>query len=306
MGRSPCCDKTKVKRGPWSQEEDAVLRSFVERFGNAGNWIALPQKAGLKRCGKSCRLRWLNYLRPELRHGGFTDEEDNLILSLYGDIGSKWSVIASRLPGRTDNDVKNYWNTKLQKRYLASTREGRPPPPPASDDDGSATAADSRSQDDEPPPPTPPALANLDDTASETAAAAVDDDALLLKSEHLYAELVGLIEQQSSSLTTTTTGPPSSSTGEASSSAATPSSSSGTSPTTGSSSGSRATVWPTSMDVHGITLLSESSSSPFDACYGVVGDDAFGAALLPAYSFQDLLAASYDEFTAVTQELQYY
>jgi myb proto-oncogene protein len=65
-------------------------------------------------------------------------------------------------------------------------------------------------------------------------------------------------------------------------------------------------VWPTSMDVHGITLLSESSSSPFDACYGVVGDDAFGAALLPAYSFQDLLAASYDEFTAVTQELQYY
>jgi hypothetical protein len=46
MGRSPCCDKTKVKRGPWSQEEDAVLRSFVQRFGNAGNWIALPQKAG--------------------------------------------------------------------------------------------------------------------------------------------------------------------------------------------------------------------------------------------------------------------
>ncbi|RLN22626.1 myb-related protein Zm38-like [Panicum miliaceum] len=308
MGRSPCCDKTKVKRGPWSQEEDAILRSFVERFGNAGNWIALPQKAGLKRCGKSCRLRWLNYLRPELRHGGFTDEEDNLILSLYGEIGSKWSVIASRLPGRTDNDVKNYWNTKLKKRFLASTRQGRPPPPPASDDD-SATAADSQSQHDEPPPPTPPpALANLDD-ASDTGAAAVDDDALLLKSEQLYAELVGLIEQQSSWLTTTTTGPPS--TREASSSAAaTPSSSSGTSPKTGSSSsGSCATVWPTSMDVHDTTLLSESSSSSslFDACYGVVSDDAFGgAALLPAYSFQDLLAASYDEFTAVTQELQYY
>jgi hypothetical protein len=46
MGRSPCCDKARVKRGPWSQEEDAILRSFVQRFGNAGNWIALPQKAG--------------------------------------------------------------------------------------------------------------------------------------------------------------------------------------------------------------------------------------------------------------------
>ncbi|OEL14900.1 Transcription factor MYB36 [Dichanthelium oligosanthes] len=202
MGRSPCCDKTKVKRGPWSQEEDAILRSFVERFGNAGNWIALPQKAGLKRCGKSCRLRWLNYLRPELRHGGFTDEEDNLILSLYGEIGSKWSVIASRLPGRTDNDVKNYWNTKLKKRYLASTREGKPTspaPPPTSEDDDSAAAADSQSQDDEePPPPTPPALANLEDTDDvvDTGAAIHDDVTLLLKSEQLYVELMGLIEQQ--------------------------------------------------------------------------------------------------------------
>ncbi|CAL4961655.1 unnamed protein product [Urochloa decumbens] len=297
MGRSPCCDKTKVKRGPWSQEEDAILRSFVQRFGNAGNWIALPQKAGLKRCGKSCRLRWLNYLRPELRHGGFTDEEDTLILSLYGEIGSKWSVIASRLPGRTDNDVKNYWNTKLKKRYLASTREARPPspPPPPASDDGSQSQ-----DDDEPPPPTtPPALANLDDTdiGGAAAAAAVDDDTLLLKSEQLYAELVGLIEQSSSS------------------SAATPSSSSsGTSPAVSSSGSCTGTtaVWPSSMDVHDTTqLLSESSSSSssllFDDYYrGGVGDAFGAAAALPGYSFQDLLAASYDEFTAVTRELQYY
>ncbi|CAL4947684.1 unnamed protein product [Urochloa decumbens] len=298
MGRSPCCDKTKVKRGPWSQEEDAILRSFVQRFGNAGNWIALPQKAGLKRCGKSCRLRWLNYLRPELRHGGFTDDEDTLILSLYGEIGSKWSVIASRLPGRTDNDVKNYWNTKLKKRYLVSTREARPPspPPPPASDDGS------QSQDDEPPPPTTlPAIANIDDTDIGGSGAAVDGDALLLKSEQLYAELVGLIEQQSSSSSAAATWSSSSSTG--------------TSPAASSSGSCTNTtaVWPRSMDVHDTTqLLSESSSSSssllFDDYYGGgVGDDAFGAAAaLPGYSFQDLLAASYDEFTAVTRELQYY
>ncbi|KAL7093711.1 hypothetical protein ACP275_11G056600 [Erythranthe tilingii] len=118
MGRAPCCDKTKVKRGPWSPQEDNTLKNYVENHGTGGNWIALPHKAGLKRCGKSCRLRWLNYLRPNIKHGGFTEEEDNIILTLYHNIGSRWSVIASQLPGRTDNDVKNYWNTKLKKKLL--------------------------------------------------------------------------------------------------------------------------------------------------------------------------------------------
>ncbi|KDP34136.1 hypothetical protein JCGZ_07707 [Jatropha curcas] len=83
MGRAPCCDKANVKRGPWSPEEDAALKRYLQTHGTAGNWIALPQKAGLKRCGKSCRLRWLNYLRPDIKHGGFTEEEDNIIFSLY-------------------------------------------------------------------------------------------------------------------------------------------------------------------------------------------------------------------------------
>lgn len=120
MGRSPCCDKTKVKRGPWSPEEDSNLKNYVQKYGTGGNWIALPQKAGLKRCGKSCRLRWLNYLRPDIKHGGFTKEEDDIILALYHNIGSRWSVIASNLPGRTDNDVKNYWNTKLKKKLMTA------------------------------------------------------------------------------------------------------------------------------------------------------------------------------------------
>ncbi|XP_066360529.1 transcription factor RAX1-like [Miscanthus floridulus] len=119
MGRAPCCDKASVKRGPWSPEEDEQLRSYVQRNGIGGNWIALPQKAGLNRCGKSCRLRWLNYLRPDIKHGGYTEEEDRIIWSLYSSIGSRWSIIASKLPARTDNDVKNYWNTKLKKKAMA-------------------------------------------------------------------------------------------------------------------------------------------------------------------------------------------
>ncbi|KAI3724826.1 hypothetical protein L1987_64593 [Smallanthus sonchifolius] len=120
MGRSPCCDKTKVKRGPWSPEEDTILRNHIQNHGTGGNWIALPHKAGLKRCGKSCRLRWLNYLRPDIKLGGFTEEEDDIISSLFVNIGSRWSVIASHLQGRTDNDVKNHWNTKLKKKLSTS------------------------------------------------------------------------------------------------------------------------------------------------------------------------------------------
>ncbi|KAJ6815947.1 transcription factor RAX2-like [Iris pallida] len=136
MGRVPCCDKANVKRGPWSPEEDAALRTYVEKHhGTVSNWIAMPQKAGLRRCGKSCRLRWLNYLRPDIKHGCFTEEEDNIICTLYNNIGSRWSVIASNLPGRTDNDVKNYWNTKLKKKLLGTSKNSftssAPAPAPA-------------------------------------------------------------------------------------------------------------------------------------------------------------------------------
>ncbi|KAJ6863160.1 transcription factor MYB36 [Populus alba x Populus x berolinensis] len=109
MGRAPCCDKNNVKKGPWSPEEDAKLKAYIDQFGTGGNWIALPQKVGLKRCGKSCRLRWLNYLRPNIKHGGFSEEEDNIICSLY--------------IRRTDNDIKNYWNTRLKKKLLGRRKQ---------------------------------------------------------------------------------------------------------------------------------------------------------------------------------------
>ncbi|XP_045798718.1 transcription factor RAX2-like [Trifolium pratense] len=118
MGRTPCCDKANVKKGPWSPEEDAKLKDYIEKHGTGGNWITLPKRVGLTRCGKSCRLRWLNYLRPNIKHGEFSDSEDKIICTLFASIGSRWSIIASKLQGRTDNDVKNYWNTKLKKKFM--------------------------------------------------------------------------------------------------------------------------------------------------------------------------------------------
>nr|GMC98733.1 myb-related protein 308-like [Ipomoea batatas] len=97
MGRSPCCEKEHTNKGAWTKEED-------ER---------------LIRCGKSCRLRWINYLRPDLKRGNFTEEEDELIINLHSLLGNKWSLIAARLPGRTDNEIKNYWNTHIKRKLLS-------------------------------------------------------------------------------------------------------------------------------------------------------------------------------------------
>ncbi|KAL4580181.1 hypothetical protein LXL04_016363 [Taraxacum kok-saghyz] len=116
-GRSPCCDKNKVKKGPWSPVEDVRLVSFIQKHGHS-NWRSLPKEAGLLRCGKSCRLRWINYLRPDLKRGNFTPLEEHSIIRLHATFGNKWSKIASKLPGRTDNEIKNVWNTHLRKRSI--------------------------------------------------------------------------------------------------------------------------------------------------------------------------------------------
>ncbi|KAJ8476220.1 hypothetical protein OPV22_019947 [Ensete ventricosum] len=115
MGRPPCCDKNGVKKGPWTPEEDIILVSYIQEHG-PGNWRAVPTNSGLMRCSKSCRLRWTNYLRPGIKRGNFTGQEEKLIIHLQALLGNRWAAIASYLPERTDNDIKNYWNTHLKKK----------------------------------------------------------------------------------------------------------------------------------------------------------------------------------------------
>ncbi|CAN7091881.1 transcription factor MYB74 [Brassica rapa] len=118
MGRSPCLDKKiGLKKGPWTPAEDQKLIDYINKHGY-GNWRTLPKNAGLERCGKSCRLRWTNYLRPDIKRGRFSFEEEEIIIQLHSIMGNKWSAIAARLPGRTDNEIKNYWNTHIRKRLL--------------------------------------------------------------------------------------------------------------------------------------------------------------------------------------------
>ncbi|PIA33287.1 hypothetical protein AQUCO_04100011v1 [Aquilegia coerulea] len=104
-----------LRRGPWTLEEDSLLIHYIASHGE-GRWDMLAKCSGLKRTGKSCRLRWLNYLKPDVRRGNLTLEEQVMILELHSKWGNRWSRIAQHLPGRTDNEIKNYWRTRVQKQ----------------------------------------------------------------------------------------------------------------------------------------------------------------------------------------------
>ncbi|KVH87376.1 transcription factor MYB61-like [Cynara cardunculus var. scolymus] len=115
MGRHSSCYKQRLRKGLWSPEEDEKLINHITKFGH-GCWSSIPKLAGLQRCGKSCRLRWINYLRPDLKRGTFSQQEENLIIELHAVLGNKWSQIAAQLPGRTDNEIKNLWNSSIKKK----------------------------------------------------------------------------------------------------------------------------------------------------------------------------------------------
>ncbi|GMH13045.1 hypothetical protein Nepgr_014886 [Nepenthes gracilis] len=107
-----------LKKGPWTLAEDAILMDYVSKHGE-GNWNAVQRKSGLSRCGKSCRLRWTNHLRPDLKKGAFTPEEESRIIELHAKMGNKWARMAAELPGRPDNEIKNYWNTRMKRLQRA-------------------------------------------------------------------------------------------------------------------------------------------------------------------------------------------
>eukprot|EP00253_Pinus_taeda_P025833 PITA_25833 len=120
MGRSRSCFGAKsngerLKSGAWTPSEDKILNDCI-RIQGVGPWKSIAKKSGLKRCAKSCRFRWLNYLRPDIKRGNISEDEEELLIRLHRLLGNRWSLIAGRLPGRSDNEIKNYWNTHLRKR----------------------------------------------------------------------------------------------------------------------------------------------------------------------------------------------
>ncbi|KAI4317467.1 hypothetical protein L6164_025334 [Bauhinia variegata] len=184
--KTPCCTKVGLKRGPWTLEEDELLSSYIKKEGE-GRWRTLPKRAGLLRCGKSCRLRWMNYLRPNVKRGQIAPDEEDLILRLHRLLGNRWSLIAGRIPGRTDNEIKNYWNTHLSKKLISQgidPRTHKPLNPNSSTPHPPNASSSSKPNLLPPPPPSKPNPISTDD--QETPPAVSQENGYFDHLGHLY------------------------------------------------------------------------------------------------------------------------
>lgn len=175
MGKHPRGgDEIGIKKGPWTPEEDIILGSYIRQNG-PGNWRLVSSRTGLMRCSKSCRLRWTNYLRPGIRLGNFTLHEEKMIIHLQSLLGNRWAAIASFLPQRTDNDIKNFWNTHLKKKIKKPQMEE----PTVSSSSSYASSADNISRLLEGwmrPPPTSPAATFEQQQEQQPSNITVDDN----------------------------------------------------------------------------------------------------------------------------------
>ncbi|XP_041003346.1 MYB-like transcription factor 4 [Juglans microcarpa x Juglans regia] len=177
--RKPCCDKEGTNKGAWSKQEDQKLIDYIRIHGE-GCWRSLPKAAGLDRCGKSCRLRWINYLRPDIKRGNFGQDEEDLIIKLHALLGNRWSLIAGRLPGRTDNEVKNYWNSHIRRKLISmgidpnNHRLNQIPSRPQPKCDVSAAATSSESMNNERKPLK--SFGKIDRPVSDGASSSLEDE----------------------------------------------------------------------------------------------------------------------------------
>ncbi|MED6220763.1 hypothetical protein PIB30_048029 [Stylosanthes scabra] len=105
-----------IIKGQWTPEEDSALKALVKEYGPK-KWSEIA-KHFKGRIGKQCRERWLGHLRPNIRKGPWSKEEDMMLIKLHKEIGNKWAEIARRMEGRSDNSVKNHWNAIKRRRRM--------------------------------------------------------------------------------------------------------------------------------------------------------------------------------------------